>query len=154
MPTACAICTARPGGPGRAHPGDACSASRLSVVRPRPRMRRQPIRRSCGCCHRPPIPHGYRAMDVWPVILNTLISASSDLRAVELATGVALRVLVAAVLGGLLGFERESHGKAAGSRTHMLGWTGAALFVMGSERVGGGGDAMSRVVQGIVAGIG
>ena len=93
-------------------------------------------------------------MDVWQVILYTLISEFSDLTDVEQATRVALRLLVAAVLGGLLGFERESHGKAAGIRTHILVCTGAALFVMGSELVEGGDDAMSRVVQGIVAGIG
>lgn len=93
-------------------------------------------------------------MDVSRIILDTLVSEFSDLTDVEQATRVSLRLLVAALLGGLLGFERESHGKAAGIRTHMLVCTGAALFVLGSELVGGGDDAMSRVVQGIVAGIG
>lgn len=93
-------------------------------------------------------------MDVSQIILTTLISEFSDLTDVEQATRVGVRLLVAALLGGLLGFERESHGKAAGIRTHMLVCSGAALFVLGSELVGGGDDAMSRVVQGIVAGIG
>ncbi|MFA5676883.1 MAG: MgtC/SapB family protein [Pseudomonas sp.] len=93
-------------------------------------------------------------MDVSQIILSTLISEFSDLTDVEQATRVSLRLLLAALLGGLLGFERESHGKAAGVRTHMLVCSGAALFVLGSELVGGGDDAMSRVVQGIVAGIG
>lgn len=93
-------------------------------------------------------------MDISRVILNTLVSEFSDLTDVEQATRVSLRLLLAALLGGLLGFERESHGKAAGIRTHMLVCSGAALFVLGSELVGGGDDAMSRVVQGIVAGIG
>src|SRR5690606_16641894 len=46
---------------------------------PRQKVRQQPIRRSCGCFHPPPISHGYPAMDVWQVILNTLISEFSDL---------------------------------------------------------------------------
>lgn len=93
-------------------------------------------------------------MDVSQTILTTLVNEFSDLTDVEQATRVALRLILAMSLGGLLGFERESHGKAAGIRTHMLVCTGAALFVLGSELVGGGDDAMSRVVQGIVAGIG
>lgn len=93
-------------------------------------------------------------MDVSQIILTTLVNEFSDLTDVEQATRVSLRLILAALLGGLLGFERESHGKAAGIRTHMLVCTGAALFVLGSELVGGGDDAMSRVVQGIVAGIG
>ena len=93
-------------------------------------------------------------MDVSQIILTTLVNEFSDLTDLEQATRVSLRLLLAALLGGLLGFERESHGKAAGIRTHMLVCSGAALFVLGSELVGGGDDAMSRVVQGIVAGIG
>jgi putative Mg2+ transporter-C (MgtC) family protein len=93
-------------------------------------------------------------MDVSQIILTTLVSEFSDLTDVEQATRVSLRLLLAALLGGLLGYERETHGKAAGIRTHMLVCSGAALFILGSELVGGGDDAMSRVVQGIVAGIG
>lgn len=93
-------------------------------------------------------------MDVSEIILATLVNEFSDLTDVEQATRVGLRLLLAALLGGLLGYERETHGKAAGVRTHMLVCTGAALFVLGSELVGAGDDAMSRVVQGIVAGIG
>ena len=93
-------------------------------------------------------------MDVLQTILTTLVNEFSDLTDVEQTTRVSLRLLLAALLGGLLGFERESHGKAAGIRTHMLVCSGAALFVLGSELAGGGDDAMSRVVQGIVAGIG
>src|SRR5690554_7222139 len=89
-------------------------------------------------------------MDIFQVILATLVSEFSDLTDVEQAVRVALRLMLAALLGGLLGFEREAHGKAAGIRTHMLVCSGAALFVLGSEMVEGGDDAMSRVVQGIV----
>ena len=42
---------------------------------------------------------------------------------------ILLRLLVAALLGGVIGYEREATGKAAGLRTHMLVAMGAALFV-------------------------
>ena len=69
-------------------------------------------------------------------------------------TVVALRLVVAAVLGGLVGAEREWVGKAAGLRTHMLVSLGAALFVLGPTEAGlAEGDA-SRIIQGVAAGIG
>ncbi|WP_239413598.1 MgtC/SapB family protein [Aeromonas salmonicida] len=45
-------------------------------------------------------------------------------------TQIVLRLLVAGLLGGLLGYEREQKGKSAGIRTHMLVSIGAALFVL------------------------
>jgi putative Mg2+ transporter-C (MgtC) family protein len=62
--------------------------------------------------------------------------------------------LIAAMLGGAIGFEREHRGKAAGMRTHMLVALGAALFVLVVQQSGGGIDQVSRVIQGLVAGIG
>ena len=47
----------------------------------------------------------------------------------ELELWILLRLLVAGVLGGLIGWERGSAGKAAGLRTHILVAIGAALFV-------------------------
>jgi putative Mg2+ transporter-C (MgtC) family protein len=46
-----------------------------------------------------------------------------------------LRVVIAALLSALLGWERESSGKAAGLRTHMLVGVGASLFVMLGELI-------------------
>ncbi|MAT04957.1 MAG: magnesium transporter MgtC [Acidimicrobiaceae bacterium] len=43
---------------------------------------------------------------------------------------LAVRLGVAAVLGGLLGLQREHHGRSAGLRTHMLLSLGAALFAL------------------------
>jgi len=43
---------------------------------------------------------------------------------------VVLRLLVAALLGGVLGLQRESDGRAVGLRTHMLLALGAALFAI------------------------
>ena len=67
---------------------------------------------------------------------------------------VSIRLLTAAVLGGLLGFERESVGKAAGLRTHMLVALGAALFVVAPAAAGLGEGDLGRIIQGIAAGIG
>jgi putative Mg2+ transporter-C (MgtC) family protein len=48
---------------------------------------------------------------------------------VELELWILLRLLIAALLSGLIGYERERTGKQAGLRTHMLVAVGAALFV-------------------------
>ena len=47
----------------------------------------------------------------------------------ELELWILLRLLIAATLSGLIGYERERTGKQAGLRTHMLVAVGAALFV-------------------------
>jgi putative Mg2+ transporter-C (MgtC) family protein len=49
--------------------------------------------------------------------------------AMELELWILLRLGIAALLGGLIGFERGRAGKAAGLRTHSLIAMGAALFV-------------------------
>jgi putative Mg2+ transporter-C (MgtC) family protein len=67
---------------------------------------------------------------------------------------VTLRLVVAAVLGGLIGAEREWVGKAAGLRTHMMVSLGAALFVLVPIETGIGEGDMTRVIQGIATGIG
>ncbi len=91
---------------------------------------------------------------MWETILATLVGEFSDLDDVAHTTRVTLRMALATLLGGLLGWEREQHGKAAGIRTHMLVALGSALFVMAAEQMGATQDAMSRVMQGVVAGIG
>jgi putative Mg2+ transporter-C (MgtC) family protein len=93
-------------------------------------------------------------MDVIERILATLAVEFSDLGQVEHLTRATLRLFLATLLGGLLGYEREIMGKAAGIRTHMLVSLGAAIFVMAIEQGGADHDAMSRVLQGIAAGIG
>lgn len=67
---------------------------------------------------------------------------------------VLIRMILAAVLGGVLGMERTRHGKSAGLRTHMLVALGAALFALVPQQAGMKLADMSRVVQGIVTGIG
>jgi putative Mg2+ transporter-C (MgtC) family protein len=46
---------------------------------------------------------------------------------------ILLRVLVACLLAGILGWERESAGKAAGLRTHILVGVAAVLFTVVGE---------------------
>jgi putative Mg2+ transporter-C (MgtC) family protein len=67
---------------------------------------------------------------------------------------VVVRVAMAALLGGLLGFEREQAGKAAGLRTHMLVALAAALFVIFPSEAGMRPEELSRVIQGVATGIG
>jgi putative Mg2+ transporter-C (MgtC) family protein len=90
----------------------------------------------------------------WNQIARTVAAEFSDLPDLSDATRIVVRLLVAGVLGGILGWEREHAGKAAGVRTHMLVAMGAALFVLASQQVGIEAPDMSRVVQGIVAGVG
>lgn len=90
----------------------------------------------------------------WQEVSQVFVEEFSDLPDLGEATRVALRLVLAALLGGILGFEREHKGKAAGVRTHMLVAMGAALFVLVPQQLGAQDDAMSRVVQGIVAGVG
>ena len=70
------------------------------------------------------------------------------------AIRIILRMLVAGLLGGLLGFEREQTRKAAGLRTHILVALGSALFVLAPLEAGMPASDVSRIVQGVAAGIG
>ena len=91
---------------------------------------------------------------MWNTILETLRSEFSDAPDVEQVTRILTRLLLAALLGGVLGYEREQRGKAAGIRTHMLVAMGAALFVLVPQLGGMAAADVSRVIQGLVTGIG
>ncbi|MHC8305992.1 MgtC/SapB family protein [Pseudomonas sp. PB3P13] len=94
-------------------------------------------------------------MDAWlHEVWVTLQAEFSDITDASQLTRITVRLLMAAILGGILGFEREQKGKAAGVRTHMLVALGAALFVLVPQMSGSQADAMSRVLQGVIAGIG
>ncbi|GAB3770929.1 MgtC/SapB family protein [Spirosoma horti] len=62
-----------------------------------------------------------------------------------------IRLSISLVIGGLIGAEREYHGKSAGLRTMIMICVGSALFTMISGRIGGSGD---RIAANIVNGIG
>ena len=65
-----------------------------------------------------------------------------------------LRLLLAAVLGGAIGYEREKKERSAGLKTHILVSVGSALFVMAPLYAGVSQADNTRVVQGVVSGIG
>lgn len=70
-------------------------------------------------------------------------------------TGQALgRAVVAILLGGVIGSERMHHGKEAGLRTHALVALAAAFFVIAPQQAGMTGESLSRIIQGVAAGIG
>lgn len=66
---------------------------------------------------------------------------------------LALRLLLAAALGAIIGWQREKAHKPAGLRTHMLIAIGAALFTIVSINGFIGGNP-SQVAAGVVTGIG
>lgn len=67
---------------------------------------------------------------------------------------IAFRLLAALLLGAVIGWQRERAGKAAGLRTHMLVALGSALFVVGGTASGMNSADLSRIIQGIAAGLG
>ena len=90
----------------------------------------------------------------WQQIRQAVDREFSDIGDIEQATSLVVRLTVAAFLGGLLGIEREQKGKAAGVRTHMMVAMGSALFLVVSQQAGIVASDMSRVIQGLLAGIG
>ena len=73
--------------------------------------------------------------------------------------GLVLRLLIATLVGGILGSNRELHGKAAGVRTHALVSLGAAIVTVAILRQQVEGtisdpNAIGRIIQGILTGIG
>ncbi len=67
---------------------------------------------------------------------------------------VAVRLSIAALLGAVVGFDRERMGKPAGLRTHMLVALGSALFVVAPINEAMAIEDLSRVIQGVAAGVG
>ncbi len=92
--------------------------------------------------------------DQWTKLLESLAEDWAALPDIAQVVRLVLRLLLAAFLGGLLGFEREEKGKAAGLRTHMLVALGTALFVLAGEEYGMTTADLSRVIQGILTGVG
>jgi putative Mg2+ transporter-C (MgtC) family protein len=67
---------------------------------------------------------------------------------------VAVRLTVAALLGGVIGWNRQTAKQPAGLRTHMLVALGTALFVLTPLEAGGTAREITEAVKGIAAGIG
>ena len=67
---------------------------------------------------------------------------------------IILRLLLAAALGAIIGYQRERAKKPAGLRTHVLICIGAALFTVASIYGFGTAGDPARIAAGVVAGIG
>jgi putative Mg2+ transporter-C (MgtC) family protein len=66
-----------------------------------------------------------------------------------------MRLTAATVIGGAIGLNREAHGKPTGVRTLGIVALGSALVVLVSQYPGGAeANAGSRVIQGVITGIG
>jgi putative Mg2+ transporter-C (MgtC) family protein len=70
-----------------------------------------------------------------------------------------VRLAIATAIGGVIGANREITQKPAGLRTHALVSIGSALMTVTALLLSGGdprqhADATSRVIQGMIAGIG
>lgn len=76
----------------------------------------------------------------------------------EIASGIVAssltRLLLAAVLGGLIGLEREWRHRAAGLRTNLFICFGAAMFTLLSQQLAGIPSDSARIAAQIIPGIG
>ena len=90
----------------------------------------------------------------WEEVWGTVREEFTDIGDGAGIVRIVVRLLVAVVLGGVLGWERESVGAPAGLRTHMLVSLGSALFVLIPLQAGMKMEDLSRVLQGVTAGIG
>jgi putative Mg2+ transporter-C (MgtC) family protein len=83
------------------------------------------------------------------MLINTLFPES-------MTDNFIIRLLMASVLGALIGLERDIHGRAAGLRTNLLVSLGSALFMVLSESIAllhaeSGGDSLLRADPGRIA---
>ena len=91
---------------------------------------------------------------MWQLIIDTLRHEFSDLSDAAQWVRLVVRLGLAVLLGALIGYEREQRESAAGLRTHMLVALGTALFVLVPQQAGLSNEDLSRVIQGVVAGVG
>ncbi len=92
---------------------------------------------------------------LWHELTAGLMGSSDEI------ARIVVRLLVAIVLGGILGFQRIHAGQVAGIRTHIAGMRthmlvtlGAAIVVLLPQLTGMSSDGLSRIIQGTLAGIG
>jgi putative Mg2+ transporter-C (MgtC) family protein len=91
---------------------------------------------------------------LWQEVWRSVQADFADLPDVAAVTQLVLRLLLATLLGSILGYQRERQGKEAGLRTHMLVSLGSAFFVLIPLQAGMPLGDLSRVLQGIISGIG
>src|SRR5262249_55934006 len=93
-------------------------------------------------------------MSIWNHLVSALQDTFGDTPDAAVFFRVVIRLLLAAVLGGVIGWQRQRAGKPAGTRTHMLVSLGAASFIVAGQRAGMDASSISRIIQGLAAGVG
>lgn len=83
-----------------------------------------------------------------------MLSEFSEITDLSHFIRIIFRIMLAAILGGLLGYDRELKGRTAGLRTHMLVSLGAALFVLIPQQAGATVEDLTNVMHGLAAGVG
>ena len=91
---------------------------------------------------------------MWNEIWEVVRQEFADVPDAGELTRLLVRLGLAMLLGAAIGYERESRDSSAGLRTHMLVALGTAIFVLVPLQAGMNADGMSRVIQGLIAGIG
>lgn len=91
---------------------------------------------------------------MWTEVMETVRQEFADVPDAQQLTRLLLRLGLAMLLGAAIGYERESRDSSAGLRTHMLVALGTALFILVPLQAGMDAESMSRVIQGLLAGIG
>jgi putative Mg2+ transporter-C (MgtC) family protein len=90
-------------------------------------------------------------MDLGAALWQELVAGFPD--KIEIAR-ISVRLLVAIILGGVLGLQRARAHKSAGMRTHAIVTLGAAIVVLTPQLTGMSSADMSRIIQGTITGIG
>ncbi len=67
---------------------------------------------------------------------------------------IVIRLVAATLFGAAIGLQRERTCKPAGLKTHILVTLGTTVFVLACSGYGMSSDGLSRVIQGIVTGVG
>lgn len=67
---------------------------------------------------------------------------------------IIIQFVAAIVFGFIIGYDREKAGKAAGIRTYVLVTLGTTVFLITAKSSGLSSDALARVIEGIITGIG
>ncbi|HEX5459553.1 MAG TPA: MgtC/SapB family protein [Steroidobacteraceae bacterium] len=86
-------------------------------------------------------------MTLWQELSHTLPQADQVVR-------VSLRLVGSLIIGTIIGLQRELTHKPAGLRTHLLVALGSTLLVVAAANSGMKSADVSRVIQGLVTGIG
>ena len=90
----------------------------------------------------------------WDIVQSTLAREFSGATDVERWTEMLVRLSIAMFLAGVLGYDRERKRRPAGLRTHLMVGLGAATLALIPEQLGFSDEAMARVIEGVIAGIG